>query len=269
MIKPRIKNLTSHAEFDTCVEIQKKVWKHSSTNLTPSHQLCVAVETGSIVLGAFIDRRLAGFVYSFPAIFHGKLCQHSHLLAVLPQYQGYGLGKTLKWAQRSEALNLGYDLMTWTYDPLQVRNASLNLHTLGATSGTHLPNFYSRVLSLVFSQGVDSDRLKMEWALGSKRVEQRLKKVYPRFDPAREVKALEGRLSGGRLVPRPVRGDLDAGRLLVEIPRDLKKFRRERDYVLSWQGALRRALSRYFARGWRLTDFIFGEHCYYVLEQKP
>lgn len=269
MIKPRIKNLASQAEFDTCVDIQKKVWKHSGNNLTPSHQLCVAVETGSILLGAFIDKRLAAFVYSFPAIFNGKLCQHSHLLAVLPQYQGYGLGKTLKWAQRSKALNLGYDLMTWTYDPLQVRNAGLNLRTLGATSRSYLPNFYGRVHSLVFTQGVDSDRLKMEWSLGSSRVEQRQKKVYPRYDPAREAKALEGRLGNGRLEPRPVRGDLDAGRLLVEIPRDLKKFRREPDYILRWQGALRRALGRYFARGWRLADFIFADRCYYVLERKP
>jgi len=269
MIKPRIKNLTSHAEFDTCVDIQKKVWKHSSTNLTPSHQLCVAVETGSIVLGAFVDERLAGFVYAFPAISRGKICLHSHLLAVLPKYRGCGLGKTLKWAQRTAALKRGYDLMTWTYDPLQLRNASLNLHTLGATSRTYLPNFYGRVPSLVFTQGVDSDRLKMEWALGSKRVEQRRKKAYPRYDPGREVKALEGRLGNGRLEPRPARGDLDAMRLLVEIPRDLRKFRREPAYVLTWQGALRRTLSRHFARGWRLSDLILADRCYYVLERKP
>jgi predicted GNAT superfamily acetyltransferase len=267
MIKPRIKNLTCHAEFDVCVGIQKKVWKHSSTNLTPSHQLCVAVETGSILLGAFIEGRMAGFVYSFPAVFNGRLCQHSHLLAVLPQYQGCGLGKTLKWAQRSEALRLGYDLMTWTFDPLQVRNAGLNLHTLGAESRTYLPNFYGRVPSLVFTQGLDSDRLKMEWILDSRRVGDRQKRVYPRFDPAREAKALEGRRNGGRLEPRTGRGTADARRLLVEIPMDLKKFRHEPAYVLRWQDALRRTLSRRFARGWRLTDFLFGERCYYVLER--
>jgi len=268
MTRPRIKKLTTYREFENCVAIQRRVWKHSAHDLTPAHQFCIAIETGSILLGGYIGPSLAGFVYSFPALFQGRLCQHSHLLAVLPRYQGSGLGKTLKWAQRDEAVKLGYGLMTWTYDPLQVRNATLNLHTLGATSRTYLPNFYGRIPSLLFSPDADSDRLKMEWVLRSDRVARRRAKVFPPYDPACEVKALEGRMKNGRLDPGPVRKDLDAGRLLIEIPRDLKKYRRQPGYIQAWQGALHRALGRYFERGWRLADFIQTDRCFYVLEKK-
>lgn len=269
MSQPRIRSLIRHEEFEACVDIQKKVWHHSSTNLTPSHQFCVAVETGSILLGAYVKGVLAGFVYSFPAMFRGRLCQHSHLLAVLPEYQGYGLGKTLKWAQHDRAVELGYRLMTWTYDPLQVRNASLNLHTLGAGSRTYLPNFYGCVPSLLFAEGTGSDRLKVEWALGSARVKARRSGSFPRYDLAGEVKLLEGRPGRGRLVPVGPKDRLSAGRLLVEIPRDLKKNRAKPGYVRTWQGALRRSLSGAFERGYRLTDFIFGDRCFYVLESAP
>lgn len=267
MTKPRIKGLTRHAEFDECVVIQKRVWHHSASDLTPSHQFCVAVETGSILLGAFVGGTLAGFVYSFPSLFRGKLVQHSHLLAVLPEYQGYGLGKLLKWAQHDEALKRGFDLMTWTYDPLQVRNASLNLHTLGAQARTYLPNFYGSVPSLLFARGTSTDRLKVEWALGSERVAARRRGAFPSYDPSREARLLEGVPGKGRLRPRQAASSLGARRLLVEIPREIKKHRRDSAYIRAWQTALRRGLTAAFARDYRVADFVFGERCYYVLEK--
>jgi predicted GNAT superfamily acetyltransferase len=268
MTRPRIRKLTSHREFEACVEIQREVWHHRPIDLTPAHQFCIAVETGSILMGAFDGARLAGFVYSFPAIYRGRLCQHSHLLAVRPEYQGAGLGKLLKWVQRSRALALGYDLITWTFDPLQVRNASLNLHTLGAESRVYLPDFYGRVPSLVFSPGLPSDRLKVEWRLRDRRVEARRRRSYPDYDLEREAVVLEGRISGGR--PRPVasRPRPGAARLLVEIPRRLKEFRRDPAYVRAWQTALRRTLTSAFARGWRLTDVVLDDRCFYVLSGK-
>jgi predicted GNAT superfamily acetyltransferase len=269
MIRPRIKSLDRHSEFDECVVIQKKVWHHSAGELTPAHQFCVGVATGSILLGAYVGSTLAGFVYSFPALFQGRLCQHSHLLAVLPRYQGYGLGKLLKWAQHDRALELGYDLMTWTYDPLRVRNASLNLHTLGAESRIYLGDFYGRVPSLVFAPGTPSDRLKVEWRLGSDRVERRRRAAYPAYDIDREDKLLEAKMRLGRPEPGPVRSALEARRLLVEIPAALMRHRHEPRFILDWQRALRRSLSGAFARGYRATDFIFGPRCFYVLEEEP
>ena len=96
--------MDSFEEFEKLLHIQRVVWKHEDIDLTPVHQFAVSSRMGGILLGAYVGPELAGFVYSFPAVFKGESCQHSHLLAVLPDFQGCGLGKALKWAQREEAV---------------------------------------------------------------------------------------------------------------------------------------------------------------------
>ena len=140
--KVRIQPLGSIKEFEKLVDIQRTVWKHEDLDVTPVHQFCVSAKMGGIILGARVGRELAGYAYSFPAALNGKPCQHSHHLAVLPEFRGLGLGKALKWAQGEESLRRGFRLITWTFDPLQARNANLNLQALGAVSRTYFPNFY-------------------------------------------------------------------------------------------------------------------------------
>ena len=267
-MKARVKKLTTHAEFDLCVEIQKKAWKHKDADLTPANLFCIGQETGSILLGAFLGGEMAGFVYSFPAIFRGKLCQHSHLLAVQPRFQGSGVGKVLKWAQREEALRRGYDLITWTFDPLQVRNANLNLHTLGALARVYLPNFYGFTPSLLLAPRVPSDRLKVEWLLKDRRLERRQGRDWEVFDGQKLPKALEGLEVDGVRRPGPVRRIPGAPFVLAEIPGRIRDYRSTPGLVAEWQAALRRALTQHFALGYRAADFILGERCYYVLEKE-
>ncbi|MCJ7487526.1 MAG: GNAT family N-acetyltransferase, partial [Candidatus Aminicenantes bacterium] len=106
--RARIKPLASFEEFEKLLHIQRVVWKHEDIDLTPVHQFAVSSRMGGILLGAYVGPELVGFVYSFPAVFKGESCQHSHLLAVLPDFQGFGLGKVLKWAQQEEAVKRGY-----------------------------------------------------------------------------------------------------------------------------------------------------------------
>ncbi|MBC7350575.1 MAG: GNAT family N-acetyltransferase, partial [Candidatus Aminicenantes bacterium] len=160
--KVSIRKLSGKDEFARLIDIQRVVWKHPDLDLTPVHQFCISSFMGGLVLGAFVEEELAGFVYSFPAIYKGKFCHHSHLLAVLPQFQGYGLGKKLKWAQRREVLKLGLDLITWTYDPMQGQNANLNFHTLGVICRNYLPDFYGETPQLRLGPGIPTDRLLVE-----------------------------------------------------------------------------------------------------------
>ena len=270
--KVTIRALDTQEDFDRLVHIQRAVWNHPETDLTPAHQFCVSSRMGAILLGAFVGREMAGFVYSFPAVFHGKTCQHSHLLAVLPEFQGYGIGKALKWAQREEAVKRGYDLLTWTFDPLQTRNANLNLQALGAVSRTYFPNFYGLTPALCLGPGIPTDRLLIEWPIRTGRVqgraESRAKK--PCYDPERLPKALARRAGDeGTFAPpgRP-RPGLDDPVLLVEVPRDIKALAFRCDLIAAWQAGLRRALRHYFSRGYCADHFIFGDRAFYVLKKK-
>ena len=270
--KVRIRALDSHEDFEKVLSLQRAVWKHEDVDLTPAHQFAISSRMGAILLGAFVGRKLAGFVYSFPAVFQGKCCQHSHLLAVLPDFQGCGLGKALKWAQRKETAKLGYDLITWTFDPLQTRNANLNLQALGAFSRTYLHNFYGLTPSLCLGPGIPTDRLLVEWPICASRVKGRLKRNVrnPCYDMEKLPKALERKPSGkGEFAPPGrARLNLKDAVVLVEAPRDVKALGSRFDLIAEWQTKLRRVMQHYFGRGYAADHFIYGHRCFYVLNGK-
>ncbi len=271
--KVAIRALDSFEDFEKLLHIQRAVWKHEDVDLTPVHQFVVSSRMGAILLGAFVGNTLAGFVYAFPAVLGKAFVQHSHLLAVLPEFQGYGLGKALKWAQRDEAIRRGFNLITWTYDPLQTRNANLNLQALGAVAKTYFPNFYGLTQSLCLGPGIPTDRMLIEWPIRAPRVKARAdgKGKKPCYDPAVLPKALEHKAaSEGSFAPpgRP-RLDLEAETLLVEVPRDIKALAFRCDLIAEWQKNVRRVLTAYFARGYYAGHLIFGDRCFYVLRRAP
>jgi predicted GNAT superfamily acetyltransferase len=237
-------------------------------DLIPDHFFQISVHTGAIALGAFVDGALTGYVYSFPADFGNIRCQHSHHLAVLPESQGLGLGKALKWAQRDEARKRGIDLLTWTYDPLQARNANLNLHVLGVVGRTYLRNFYGETPTLGLEDGVPSDRFLVEWWIKSPRVRSRAKRtgLPPEAGKIPAVLARDPREDGPPGVPGEPDLGLKSPRLLVEIPKKIKDLPAGSGLIAAWQTAARRAFEAYFKRGYLLDDFISGERCFYVLK---
>ncbi|HEK86412.1 MAG: GNAT family N-acetyltransferase [Candidatus Saccharicenans sp.] len=266
-----IRKLLKKAELEKLIEIQRVVWKHPDLDLTPVHQFSISTFMGGLVLGALVDGEVAGFVYSFPAIFQGKFCHHSHLLAVLPQYQGYGLGKKLKWAQRREVLKLGLDLITWTYDPLQTRNANLNFHTLGVISRTYLPDFYGETPALKLGPGIPTDRLLVEWPIKSERVEKKTRGEKEEFFNLDSwPRALEGSTApDGSYRPGKPRLKIKEPIFLAETARDVRALQATPEIIAAWQSALRQVFTHYFRQGYAIVDFIFGEKCYYVLKKIP
>ena len=287
----RIRKLTRYPDFEKLVDIQRRVWKHDEEDLTPVHQFCITSRMGAILLGAYVGEKLAGFVYSFPAVFKGKLIQHSHLLAVLPQYQGIGLGKKLKRAQREVSLKQGYDLITWTVDPLQARNANLNIHALGAITRTYLGDFYGRESALILGPGVPTDRLLMEWPIREDPVRMRRRHRFEKWDPMVGARALEtiaesGKNGGERktapvsrktarekpgealIFPGKPRLGLNDSHILAEVPPHINRWRGKREPIASWQAGLRRVFEHYFRRGYAVTDFVYGDRCFYVLSKE-
>jgi predicted GNAT superfamily acetyltransferase len=270
MKRLKIKKLSTHREFEECIRIQREVWKHEDIDLVPLHHYCISVETGAILLGAFLGKEMVGFVYSFPAFSKKKIHQHSHLLAVLPEYQGLAIGKKLKWTQRHYALRLGYDMITWTFDPLQARNANLNLHTLGATIKTYLTNFYGETPSLTLGFNVPTDRFFTEWLIKHEVVLRRKKEQYEKYDPSELPKALQARKNDDRhFLPGQSLLSLNEEKILIEVPAEIRQFLKQPDNILKWQEAIRRVMKHYFSKGYRGVDFIFGECCFYVLGKWP
>ena len=175
----RIAHLKELTHLDRCVEIQIAVWGYADGDVIPRRMFLLAERIGGQVLGAFDSEAgdaLVAFAMALPGYRDGCAYLHSHMLAVLPEYRNAGLGRRLKMAQREDALARGFALMEWTFDPLEIKNAYLNLHKLGAIVRRYRANFYGPSSSPL-QGGLPTDRLYAEWWLRSQHVEARLRGI--------------------------------------------------------------------------------------------
>jgi predicted GNAT superfamily acetyltransferase len=176
-----IRSCAGFEELEACVQLQVETWGYDASDVVPRKAFRVAQAIGGQVLGAF-DTELAvgtgagraeslvGFVFSWPGMKTGegqpRAYLHSHMLAVREAYRNRGLGRQLKLEQRLEALSRGIRYMEWTFDPLEIKNAFLNIHRLGVTVRSYLVDFYG-VSSSRLQAGLPTDRLMAEWRLDS------------------------------------------------------------------------------------------------------
>ena len=172
-------------ELRACVALQKDVWNFTDAELVPLRMFVVADKVGGQVIGAFDGNEMVGFALSVPGTRSGRVYLHSHMLAVRKQYRNGGLGRRMKLMQREDALARNIELIEWTFDPLEIKNAYLNIEKLGAITRRYNINQYG-ITSSPLQGGLPSDRLIAEWWLKSKRVETLLKEEK---NPAMKIEA--------------------------------------------------------------------------------
>jgi predicted GNAT superfamily acetyltransferase len=182
----KIAPLREHAEFDRCVEIQDTVWSYEPSARMSQKTFLLATQIGGQVLGAFDGETMVGYAMSLPGVRNGHAYLHSHHLAVLPEWRNAGVGRRLKLAQRGDALARGFALIEWTFDPLEIRNAHLNIARLGAIARRYRRDFYGPSTSPLHG-GLPTDRLVAEWWLKSDRVERTLRGEQPQMEIVEHV----------------------------------------------------------------------------------
>jgi len=165
-----VRNCTELEEFRACVALQKEVWGFADNELVPLRIFSLAPKIGGQVIGAWDGATLTGFALSIPGNRNGHPYLHSHMLAVKQSQRNVGLGRRIKLFQREDAIAHGYRLLEWTFDPLEIKNAYLNLERLGAIARRYNINQYG-ITSSPLQGFLPTDRLVAEWWLTSKRVQ--------------------------------------------------------------------------------------------------
>src|ERR1041385_2566924 len=158
-----IREIETLAEMREVERLQKEIWGVEDLEIYPALALKPQKEVGAILLGAFADGRMVGFVFGFPGILNGETIIHSDMLGILAEYRSNNLGFLLKCAQRVEALKLGVKRITWTFDPLQSRNAHFNFRKLGVIADRYYVDYYGVTSSFLHRFG--TDRLWVTWLL--------------------------------------------------------------------------------------------------------
>jgi predicted GNAT superfamily acetyltransferase len=267
-----IRPLETIADFRACEEIQRQTWGPGDAEVVPLNMLLAVARNGGIALGAFAGAEMIGFVFGFlgtskrfgpeaPAAV--RLKHHSHMLAVLPGWRNEGVGNALKLAQREAARSQGLRLMTWTYDPLESRNALLNIAKLDAVCNTYLRDYYGEMRDEL-NVGLPSDRFQVDWYIASKRVATRLSGRRERLKREHYTSAgavlLNPATFDAQALPHPPESvaELTTDLALVEIPADFQLLKRaERSLALAWRLQTRQIFENAFARGYMITDFLF------------
>lgn len=268
-----IRALQSIAEVHACEDLQRRVWRMpDDLEVVPLHLLLTVQRNGGLLLGAFDGADLVGLLFGFPACDRdGKPKHCSHMMGVDPAYQSAGIGYQLKLAQREFVLAQGLDLVTWTYDPLESRNAYLNIQKLGAVCRTYIRDYYG-TLADGLNAGLPSDRFEVMWWIADDPPGQRL----PHQDSGWDNRAVFGanvptRTPGGLLMPGSLALETGAPVVQVEIPTDFQAIKAaDPGLALEWRLAMRQVFETYFATGYTVVDFLsrvtgLGRQCFYVL----
>src|SRR5580693_7991314 len=166
----QIRPMEDAEEMSVCVALQQRIWGYAPIDTVPDQIFIVAKKTGGQVMVAYDAETPVGFALAFAATRDGLGYLHSHMVGVVEEYQNRGVGRLLKLAQREDALERGTNLIEWTFDPLQLKNAHFNIERLGAIVRHYIPNLYGRTSSPLHA-GLPTDRLVAEWWVRSQRVE--------------------------------------------------------------------------------------------------
>jgi predicted GNAT superfamily acetyltransferase len=253
-----IRDLKTYQEMVAVHRVQQEIWRldDPTMGLHPP-VLNTAARNGGVVLGAFDDAtgQMVGFLFSFLGREPGgplKLC--SQAMGLLPAWRGQGLGEALKRVQRERTLAQDLPLITWTFDPLEAPNASLNLHKLRAIIRTYRRDVYGSDFGAL-NAGLPSDRLVAEWWIKGPRVDRDAAEEAGEWSEATPIFEVEGQGLSRRVVRANLA--LDDDLLHLEIPADIHPLKASNlELAMAWRTYVRQALERYFDQGYLITDFI-------------
>jgi predicted GNAT superfamily acetyltransferase len=247
-------------EYRACVALQEDVWGKGFSERVPAAILMVSQRLGGVAAGAWNDvDELVGFVFGMTGWKGGEPFHWSDMLAVRPGLRGSGLGLRLKAYQREVLLEGGVGVAHWTFDPLESRNAWVNLGRLGAVAREYVEDMYGQSDSHLH-RGIGTDRLVVTWEMASPRVAARMDRgeAPPGPEALEDVpRALEVREQEGFLRPVPGSAPGETRKLRVPIPPDLQALKdRDPGLAREWRLAVREALAPRLARGWEVRELI-------------
>ncbi|WP_374723828.1 GNAT family N-acetyltransferase [Calidifontibacillus erzurumensis] len=235
----------------------------------PTHQTITAAKNGGIILGAYDDDKLIGFSYGFAGFSNKKTYLCSHVLGIHPDYRSQGIGAALKEAQKEEAIKKGYDLITWTYDPLESVNGYLNLSKLKAICSTYIENCYGDMEDNL-NQGLPSDRFQVEWWIQSEHLTE---DPWWHKDEYKLLVEWDLDESGHPFLMKENFSLLDKENpLLVPIPSNFQRIKKEAfPLAVDWRTKTRKIFQRVFQEGYAAVELLQNTSSpvnYYVLVKR-
>lgn len=260
--------ITDIDDINKVVELQRRIWGPDVVTTLP--QLVAAVHNGGVIIGAYDNEQVIGFCYGFPCFKNGQIYLCSHMAGIDPEYRNLGIGNQLKLKQRNWALEYGYRKIIWTFDPLETRNAYLNLCKLGGYVRTYIENYYG-TMNDPLNQDLPSDRFQVEWDLDSIKTNQIIQGQSQEMEVWKLYRSLI-QYEFKDLLSTPItRISLGSENgYLVPVPGDIHLMKSKNiELGKKWRIELRKVFQEAFSKGYIAVSLIKGTDSiyYYVLEK--
>lgn len=238
-----VRRITSTDELKVLPEIQKNAWGFEDKDVEPHHLMTRVAKYGGLIMGLFDGERMQGFTYAIIGKWENEYFLYSHMAAVRKECQGKGYGFLLKRAQREAALEMGYDVIRWNFDPLEAMNAYFNIHRLGVISIEYDRNIYGKGESGLH-KGLTTDRLIATWNLNDETVIRKMDK--------KEDVLIED-------VPLGTVGRLDSTIAYIETPIDIRSLKHENmEEAIQWRANTKAQFEEAFKKGFVVRQILFN-----------
>lgn len=271
------REIIDFSEYDVLEDIQEDAWGMPTRELVPKRLIYATLKSGGVVIGAYKDEEIIGYCWGWVGYneLYGRFI-YSHHNAVRKQFQNRGIGMKLKLAQRDWAIRNNFELINWTFDPLQSKNCYLNLHKLGVVCNNYKRNYWGEMRDSL-NKGIDTDRFYCNWYLNSERVKERASGKIDDFSQKMQNKnnhVFETQSENSKILIEKANLDLISEYIFLKIPSNFTYLiKNEKPLLIQWRNETRIAFENYFKKGYRAIDFAFlkknGEfECFHVLKKK-
>lgn len=264
----KIRKLETHKEYLAAEDLQRKVFGFADREVIPLNELVVAQKNGGIVFGTFEGQKLIGFCFGVPALRDGQFFHYSRMLGILQEYQGKNIGFKMKLFQRRFVISQGLSLIRWTFDPLQSKNAYLNIEKLGVLIDEYIINLYAQSTSK-FNKGLETDRFIPKWFIKSPRVVSRLINGPVKHKLEEYVPSFLTRVNSDGF-PEPGKSiSARSRKVSVEIPVSIDELKSSSlSLATTWRTRTRLGFLNFFKKGFRVDGFAWGDKTAFYLLQK-
>ena len=262
-----IREAHSMDDLYATVALQKTIWQMQGEGAAPANLQNAIIHNGGNILCAEHEGKMVGFTLGFPAKRGTEIWLWSHMAGVLAEYQGQGIGFMLKQRQRLWALDNGYTIISWTFDPMQRGNANFNLNQLGAIINKYYVDHYG-IMTDGINAGLASDRLEAYWKLQSPTVIA----LSDGIKEAKEDKVINPQhclvyISDDLEIVYNMPNHLADIEYYVEIPHKISTLKQANlSLAQEWQLAVRNAITHILSESYVISGFVDqGNRCWYVI----
>ena len=265
----QIQELHKMQDLIATVELQQKIWQMRPYECASPYTMNAVLHNGGNILGATIDGHLVGYTFAFPGVRDSNVWLWSHMAGVHPDFQGQRIGFKLKQAQRLWALANGYDVIAWTFDPMQRGNANFNFSQLGATAKTYYVDHYGAMQDKI-NAGLASDRLEAVWCLNDPQVIS-IAQGHAVIGSAEDYPdtSFAVYVDSAGVIHDEIPEQFQHDTYCIEIPYDVAKLKKTKiDHAQRWQQSVRTAITALLGKGFIVNKFISNKpRCWYVLQR--